>query len=128
MPYVSHEKLIEDNKPDYYMALRKSQKTFKTKHENIIFWLDFFLKVILTQSKIAIELLSKENIEIILSRKQLAIWQYLQTIDEATPEEISNKTKIARPTVNQALNKLLRLKKIDRIGLGRATRYRKNRQ
>src|SRR3989338_7945601 len=30
MPYVSHEKLVEDNKADYYMALRKSQKTFGT--------------------------------------------------------------------------------------------------
>src|SRR3990167_5547311 len=28
MPYVSHEKLIEDNKPEYYVALRQSQKTF----------------------------------------------------------------------------------------------------
>ena len=30
VPYVSHEKLIEDNKPDYYMTLRKSQKTLRT--------------------------------------------------------------------------------------------------
>jgi Fic family protein len=27
MAYVSHEKLIEDNKPDYYLALRSSQRT-----------------------------------------------------------------------------------------------------
>ena len=42
MPYVSHEKLVEDNKPEYYLALRQSQKTFKTDHETIISWLDFF--------------------------------------------------------------------------------------
>ncbi|NGX40293.1 MAG: Adenosine monophosphate-protein transferase SoFic [Candidatus Anoxychlamydiales bacterium] len=125
MPYVSHEKLIEDNKPDYYMALRKSQKTFKTSHETITSWLDFFLEILLQQSKIAIELLSQENIEKILSVKQLAIWQYLQTVDEATPKEIMQKTKISRPTVNQVLDKLIRLKKIERLGLGRSTRYRK---
>ena len=125
MPYVSHEKLIEDNKPDYYMALRNSQKTFKTKHENITPWLDFFLTIFLEQSRMAVELLSRENIEKLLSRKQLAVWQHLQEVDEATPAEIAKKAKVARPTVNQALNKLLRLKKVERIGLGRSTRYRK---
>ena len=125
MPYVSHEKLIEDNKPDYYMALRKSQKTFQTSHETITHWLDFFLKILFQQSKIAIELLSQENIEKILSIKQLAVWQYLQTVNEATPKEIVEKTKIARPTVNQIFYKLIRLKKIERLGLGRSTRYRK---
>jgi Fic family protein len=125
MPYVSHEKLIEDNKPDYYMALRESQKTFKSNKADIIPWLDFFLTVLLNQSKIAVELLSKENIEKLLSVKQLAVWQYLQTVDEATPGEMAGKANVARPTVNQVLDKLLRLKKIERIGQGRSTRYRK---
>lgn len=125
MPYVSHEKLIEDNKPDYYMALRKSQKTFKTKNENIIEWLDFFSSIFLKQSQMAINLLSKENIEKILSEKQLIVWKYIQSGEIFSPGEISKKTKIVRPTVNQALNKLLKLKKIEMIGLGRSTRYRK---
>jgi len=125
MPYISHEKLVEDNKPDYYVALRRSQKTFKTDHEDITAWLDFFLTIFLKQSKMAVELLSKENIEKILSTKQLAVWQYLQTVEEATPGAIAKKTKVARPTVNQVLDKLLRLKKVERLGLGRSTRYRK---
>lgn len=126
MPYVSHEKLIEDNTPDYYMALRKSQKTLKTKKTKIVSWLDFFFSVILKQSKMAMELLSKENIEKLLSVKQLAVWNYLQSVEEASPGEIAKKTKIARPTVNQALNRLLCLKRIERLGLGRSTRYKKS--
>ncbi|MDP2923997.1 MAG: Fic family protein [Candidatus Omnitrophota bacterium] len=125
MPYVSHEKLVEDNKPDYYMALRKSQKTLKTTHPNIVPWLDFFLSIVLKQSEMAVDLLSKENVEKLLSVKQLAVWQYLQTVNEASPLEIARKAKVARPTVNQALDRLMRLKKIERIGLGRSTRYRK---
>ena len=73
----------------------------------------------------AVALLSQENIEKTLSPKQLAVWQYLQTVEETSPGEISKKAKVARPTVNQVLGKLLRLKKIERIGLGRTTRYRK---
>ncbi len=125
MPYISHEKLVEDNKPEYYLALRQSQKTLKTENEAIIPWLAFFLTILLKQSRMAVELLSKENIEKILSKKQLSVWQYLQAVDEATPREITKEAKVARPTVSQALDKLLRLKKVERIGLGRSTRYRK---
>lgn len=125
MPYVSHEKLIEDNKPEYYLALRTSQKTIKTAHEDVTPWLDFFLTLFFEQSKMAVDLLSKENIEKILSLKQLAVWEYLQTVSETAPGEIATKTGVARVTVSQALDKLLRLKKVERIGLGRSTRYRK---
>jgi len=125
MPYVSHEKLVEDNKPGYYMSLRKSQKTLKTNHPDIAPWFDFFLTLIVKQSEEALELLSKENIEKLLSVKQLAVWQYLEVAGEASPREIAKKAKIARPTVNQALDRLIRLKKVERIGLGRSTRYRK---
>jgi len=127
MPYVSHEKLIEDNKPEYYIALRKTQNTFGTpkKKETIIPWFDFFCTILLQQSEMAIELLSKENIERLLTTKQLAVWDYIRKVKRATPLEISNKTKVAYPTVRQAINKLLRLQKIERVGEGRSTSYRK---
>ena len=124
MPYISHEKLIEDNKPEYYISLRKSQKTLRTKKPDISYWLDFFLDIILKQSQMAVELLSEENIEKLLSKKQLLVWEYLQSVEEATPLVIVKETKVKRPTVNQVLVKLLQLEKIERIGLGRGTRYR----
>ena len=124
-PYVSHEKLVEDNKADYYMALRKSQKTLRSKKPDLSPWLEFFLTIVQKQAALAIELLSAENVEKILSPKQIAVWEYLKTVPEATPGEISKKAKVARPTVTQALDRLLRLKKVERIGMGRTTRYRK---
>ena len=125
VPYVSHEKLIEDNKPDYYLALRKSQKTIRGRNPDITPWFEFFLSIVHKQATAAVELLSAENIDKILSPKQMAVWQYLQTVIEVTPGEISKNAGVARPTVNQVLDKLLRLKKIERIGQGRTTRYRK---
>lgn len=125
MPYVSHEKLIEDNKPDYYLDLRKSQKTFKTDKEDVTSWLDFFLTIFLKQSQMAIGLITAENIDSLLSPKQLAVWEYLQTVDEATPQEIAEKADVARPTVNQVLNKLQEMKKVKRIGEGSGIRYKK---
>lgn len=125
MPYVSHEKIVEDNKPEYYLALRKAQKTIKTKDESIIAWLEFFLDVFLQQSQLAVELLSAENVEKLFSPTQLKVWEYIQEAGLASPMEMSDKTGVPRPTVNQVLDKLLKLKRIERIGLGRATRYKK---
>lgn len=124
-PYVSHEKLVEDNKADYYVALRKSQLSLGTERQNVTPWLEFFLTVSLQQARQAIELLSHENIEKILSPKQLAVWRHLEIVEEATAGDIAKATGVARPTVSQAIDVLLRLKKIERIGQGRTTRYRK---
>jgi Fic family protein len=125
VPYVSHEKLIEDNKNDYYLALRRSQNSFGKKKEDVFPWLDYFLDIVLKQAEIAVGLLGAEDVEKILSPKQLVIWKYLQEVGEAAPLEIGRATKIVKPTVIQALNRLMKLKEIERIGMGRATRYRK---
>lgn len=124
MPYVSHEKFIEDNKNEYYLALNKSQKTRKTDREDISPWLLFFLNILLKQTQMAIGLLTKESIENLLSEKQSTVWNYFNEHEIITPKELRNKLKIAGPTVTQILNKLLEMKKIERMGEGRATRYK----
>lgn len=35
----------------------------------------------------------------------MAVWEYLQKVDEAAPGEISKHAKVARPTVNQVMDK-----------------------
>jgi Fic family protein len=125
MPYVSHEKFVEDNKTEYYLALRRSQKTFGSKKEDITPWLDFFFTILLKQSQLAIELLSKENIEKLLSEKQLAVWKFFEQVEITGTGDVVVGTNIPRPTVKQALEVLLKLKKIERIGLGRGARYKK---
>jgi len=125
IPYISHEKLIEDNKNEYYLALNKSQRKWKTKTEDISPWLLFFLNILLKQTQLANDLLSKESIEKLLSEKQLAVWHYIIEHEIITPKELREHLKIAEPTVIQILNKLLEMKKIERLGKGRATRYKK---
>lgn len=123
-PYISHEKLVEDNKNDYYLALNQSQKTWKSEKEDISPWLIFFLTIFLKQTQMAVELLAKESIEHLLSEKQRMVWEYIQTQETVSPKEIREKLKMPVGTVLQVLTKLLDLKKIDRLGEGRATRYK----
>ena len=124
MPCISHEKLIEDNKENYYIALNKSRKNWKTKSEDISPWLLYFLEILLGQTERAIDLLSSETIEHFLSEKQLAIWNRIQEKKIVTPKELRIELEMPTATVLQALNKLLDMKKVERIGEGRATRYR----
>lgn len=128
MPYVSHEHVVEATKADYYVALRRSQLTLGTKRETIRPWLSYFLGVLRTQAEQAAALVSAEVIEALLSPSQLAVWQFLSEVAEAAPGQIASATGVPRPTVAQALDKLLQLGAVERLGLGRSTRYRRARR
>ncbi len=121
--YVSHEQIVEHRKDEYYIALIKSQETFKTDHDTIAPWLNFFLSVVKEQATKALSYLEEEHIEDTLSPKQYEVWKYVSSVGEAGVADIVEKTGIALGTVRQSLERLLELKKIKRMGRGRATRY-----
>ena len=121
--YVSHEQIVERRKDEYYIALRKSQETFKTDHDTISPWLNFFLSVLQEQAKKALSYLQEEKIEDTLSPKQYVVWKYISNVGESGPGDIVKATGIALGTVRQALRSLVELGKIKRVGRGRGTRY-----
>ncbi len=121
--YVSHEQIVERRKDEYYVALRKSQETFKTDHDTISPWLNFFLSVIREQATKALSYLEEEKVEDMLSPKQYEVWKYISSVPEAGPGEIVKATGIALGTVRQALNSLVEHGKVKRVGRGRGTRY-----
>ena len=121
--YVSHEQIVERRKDEYYIALRKSQETFKTDHDTISPWLNFFLSVVQEQATKALTYLQEEKIEDTLSPKQYDVWKYLSSVGEASPGDIIKATGIIRGTVKQSLDRLVELGKVRRVGLRRGTRY-----
>lgn len=121
--YVSHEQIIERRKDEYYLALRKSQETFKTDRDSISPWLNFFLSVVKEQATKALSYLEEEKVEDNLSPKQYEVWKHVSSVGEAAPGEIVKATGIALGTVRQALNSLVELGKVKRVGRGRGTRY-----
>jgi Fic family protein len=125
-PFISHERIIEKNKEEYYLVLNQSQRTWKTENEDISSWIIFFLTAIKVQVTEAVNLLEKkEDMEIILSEYQLAVWN---TINNSTTSlsrsEIQKISNVNVETIKQALQKLQGMNKIQAIGEGRATRYR----
>jgi Fic family protein len=127
MPFISHEKIIEEQKLDYYKALNLSQLTWKKDQEDISPFFIFFLEVVKKQSDLALKLITKEDITVFLSEKQLEVWEFIQVFCQShqtfKKSDIVNSTKVNSSTVDQILKKLVSMNKISLIGEGRASRY-----
>lgn len=126
IPYVSLEEIIEDRKDAYYFSLRGAQRHHKTEREDISSWIVFLLEVLVSQAEDARLLIERQDPERLLSKRQLAIFALFAPKIELAPREIVLQTEIPLPTVKQVIARLVALKLIKRIGLGRATRYRKS--
>lgn len=131
---VSHERVIEANKADYYLALNKTQSTWKSEHEDISPWLLFFLSVIKAQSNQALKIIESgiggggdnaDNFEYLLSAKQLALWQWAVAKDgEFNRGDAVAALQMPARTVESIIKKLVGLKRLERLGQGKATCYR----
>jgi len=123
-PFVSHEKIIEDNKADYYLALNQTQQSWKTKAEDLSGWVLFFLDVLNVQSQSALKLMQDEPVDLFLSDMQQQVWDYANTQDTFSRGGAIKATGLNPRTVSHALRKLMDMNKLERLGQGRATRYR----
>lgn len=123
---VSNEKIVETNKLDYYRALNKTQKSWKTHEEDISLWLLFFLKVLKLQAEKALSLVSEEKTDHLLSVKQAAVLEWLQsrTLSEFSRQDAIQELNFAPRTIEDSIKKLVELNYLQRLGQGKATRYR----
>jgi Fic family protein len=122
---VSHEKIIEDKKFDYYLALNKTQTNWKTDNEDIKDWLQFFLQVINEQSKQALKIIEGDNIEYLLSEKQLALWSWACKLNSVfSRSDAVQALGFPERTVESIIKKLFDLKRLVKLGQGKATRYK----
>jgi len=126
VPYLSLDEIIEQTKTDYYLSLRATQKKHKTKGEDITPWLKYFVSILLEQAKRSEGLIKLENPEQLLSKKQLLIYDFLNNKELGVGEiYLLLDEKVPKVTIKQAISRLLKLRLIERMGQGRATRYKK---
>ena len=121
---VSHEKLVEETKAEYYLALNKTQKNWKTDNEDISPWLLYLFDIFQQQAREALQLLEGEQFEYLLSEKQLRFWQWAKQQGEFSRKTAVDALGFAPRTVEDMTKKLLDMKKLERLGQGSATRYR----
>jgi len=123
---VSHEKLIEETKAEYYLALSRTQRAWKSGDEDMAAWLVYIFDIFLKQARAAALLLESDQIEYLLSEKQLALWKWAQGLAsrEFSRGDAVRALGFAPRTVEQVIRKLVDMKKVERVGRGRGTRYR----
>ena len=125
IPYVSLEEIVEERKELYYASLRQTQKLHKTENEDITIWLNFFLDILLVQANKAKDLMENDDPTKLLSGRQGEIFALFE-IEPLSVLDIKGRLPhIPEVTIKQSLSKLVSLKLIERIGLGRSTRYMK---
>lgn len=123
---VSHEKLIERSKADYYLALNRTQRVWKTKKESIDPWLLYIFEIFREQAREAQGILEQDQFEYLLSEKQLVFWTWAQNLQgrEFKRGDAIKALGFAPRTTEQIIRKFLDLKKLVKLGQGRASRYR----
>lgn len=123
---VSHEKLIEASKADYYLALNRTQRTWKSREEDISPWFLYIFDIFLKQARAAQQILEGDQFEYLLSGKQLEFWRWAQDLkgEEFNRGDAIHALGFPPRTIEQIIKKLFDMKKLEKLGQGRATRYR----
>lgn len=125
MPYVSLEKIIEDHKTEYYIALRTAQKDGKSPSAEMSRWIHFFVDVMIRQIEVLKEFLSQTSRNSLLSQNQQQVLLLFGNNQEISTRTVALSLKVPASTAKQILGRLTDLKMIQRIGSGRSTRYLK---
>ncbi|PCJ25125.1 MAG: cell filamentation protein Fic [Rickettsiales bacterium] len=122
---VSHERLIEAKKVDYYLSLNKTQSTWKTEKEDVSSWLLFFLNIVKSQAIQALSIIEGDDIEYLLSEKQLAVWNWINDNKmEFSRKDIIAALGLAPRTAESIVKKFVDMKRLQSLGQGKATRYK----
>ena len=123
MPYSSLERVIEDNKDNYYLALRRAQVTLDKDEAGLPDWIDFFLRCLIRQKEALARKVEKERIMLDLpplSRQLLVIAKDHDRLSIAIAEKL---TGANRNTIKAHLRRLVEQGHLSKHGEGRGTWY-----
>jgi Fic family protein len=124
VPYGSLESIIEQNKDNYYLALRRTQVSFKADTPDFSPWLLFFLRS-LQKQKIHLEqkVLREKSFVLHLPKLSSHIINLIQEHGRLNISDIEKMIGANRNTIKKYLANLVAQGNILRFGKGKATWY-----
>lgn len=124
VPYSSIESIIEQNKEQYYLALRQTQGTIRTESPDWQPWVMFFLES-LQRQKIRLEKkFEKERIAFgTLPELSVEILAFIKDHGRASIAELVRATGGNRNTIKDHVQRLVREGQLTKQGAGRGTWY-----
>ncbi len=124
VPYSSLEKVIEENKKNYYLSLRKAQGTLYKDNSQINEWILFFLRSMRSQKNTLLKKLEGEELLAKLPKLSFQIVEIIKLSGANSIGELFDKTQKNRNTIKLHLKKLVQLEYLTQEGQGKGTRYR----
>ena len=124
VPYSSLESVIEQSKEGYYLALRRTQGTIRTKKPDWNPWLEFFLRALQQQKRRLEKKIERERIILgDLPELSVQILELARERGRVTVAEAVKVTGISRNTVKVHLRALVDQGHLTRHGAGRGAWY-----
>jgi len=123
VPYSSLERVIEENKDQYYLRLRGAQTENEGASIHLVKWIEFFLECLAKQKNTLLRKLEKEKTLISLPKLSEQIIVALKEHGKLSLAEIVKIVVANRNTVKSHLFKLIDSKQIQKEGTGKGTVY-----
>ena len=121
--YTSHEKIIEDNKENYYVCLRSAQSTLDNAQPDYGNWLDFFLRTVSIQADLLHGKIVKASPTTVLNMNEKHIYQTIENAGECSIAYILENTEMTRSGLKSLLKRFADKGIIRKLGRGKGTTY-----
>ncbi|MCP4600779.1 MAG: Fic family protein [Proteobacteria bacterium] len=125
VPYSSLERIVEDSKDEYYMALRRAQATLDENEAQLIDWITFFVRALHRQKEALERKIEQERLMAPLAPLSEKLLGIVNEHGRVTVREAAALTKANRNTIKDHLGKLVGAGRLVRRGQGRGTWYEK---
>ncbi len=123
VPYSSLESIIEQNKDNYYLSLRKAQRTLDTDDSGLETWISFFLNCMKKQKDNLVQKIEREYKMIKLPALSKQILEIIKEHGQTTISDIQSITNANRNTIKIRLRELVADNYLVKNGRGKGTWY-----
>ena len=123
MPYSSLERVVEENREQYYRALRSAQGTLDKDESRLSDWLRFFLMCLIEQKNTLAEKVQRERLMTAMSPLDEKLLGCARAHGRLTLTSALKLTKANRNTLKLHLRQLVEAGRLRLLGRGRSSWY-----
>ncbi|TMF99759.1 MAG: Fic family protein [Chloroflexi bacterium] len=124
VPFASLEKVVEDNKSEYYATLQRSQIAARDDARDYQPWLVFFLQALRAQQQNLLAVLNRDREAQSLTTDQRKLLDTLQRAGSASASQLASEVGRPSRTIRYNLAVLVERKLVEFEGQRRGRRYR----
>jgi len=122
-PYSSLERVVEENREQYYRALRSAQGTLDRDESHLMDWIRFFLLSLVEQKNTLAAKVQREKLMSVLPALDEQLLQLVRQHGKLTLSDALTLTKANRNTLKLHFRQLVQARRLKLQGRGRSSWY-----